>query len=232
MFPAQWPRWRQSLRRRLKPARLGSLGSARPLSQSYGRERGSPIDRYYIEQFLAEHAEDIRGRVLEVKDSTYTRRFGRAVETADVLDINSANPQATVITDLSDASGVPANSYDCFILTQTLQFIFHTDAALAHAHRMLRPGGILLVTVPSVSRLEPNIGLTDDYWRFTPASGRALFEGVFKGGHVEVKSYGNVTSAIAFLAGAVQEDLEERQLRPVDLYFPLVVAVRAVKRRD
>ena len=34
-----------------------------------GRDRGTPIDRHYIERFLDEHRADIRGRVLEVRDA-------------------------------------------------------------------------------------------------------------------------------------------------------------------
>ena len=46
------------------------------LSRDFGFDRGTPIDRYYIESFLSTHASDIRGHVLEVADNTYTRRFG------------------------------------------------------------------------------------------------------------------------------------------------------------
>ena len=219
-----------ALRRRLRPARLGSLGSTRPLSPIWGHERGSAVDRFYIEAFLAEHRRDIRGRVLEVKDDTYTRRFGTDLQAPEVLDIDPGNPRATLIADLSAADVIPDDRFDCFILTQTLQLILDTEAALHHAHRMLRPGGVLLATVPAVSRIVPENGLNTDYWRFTAASCTALFERAFGSGQVQVRSYGNVTSAIAFLAGAVQEDLSRRQLEAVDSYFPVVIAVRAAKR--
>jgi SAM-dependent methyltransferase len=228
-FPARWPEWRMRLRRALRPARLGALGSTRPLSGSWGQDRGRPVDRYYIEAFLAEHRTDIRGRVLEVKDDSYTRRFGQEVESSDVLDIDGANPNATVVADLSAADGVASDRFDCIILTQTLQLIFDTPAALSHVHRILKPGSVVLATVPSVSRIVPH-GLGTDYWRFTTASSLRLFEQAFGPGQVKVRAYGNVTTAAAFLAGAVQEDLTERQLRVTDEYFPVVVAIRATKR--
>jgi SAM-dependent methyltransferase len=230
LFRDDWDRVRMALRRRLRPARLGSLGSTRPLSRSWGHERGSPVDRYYIESFLDEHRADIRGRVLEVKDNIYTHRFGTQIAAAEVLDIDSANPRATLIADLSAAHSLAADQFDCFILTQTLQLIFDTRAALDHAHRILRPGGVLLATVPAVSRIVPGNGLSTDYWRFTAASCTALFEGAFGPGQVLVRSYGNVTSAIAFLSGAVQEDLTPHQLNVSDSYFPVVITVRAAKR--
>src|ERR687895_460818 len=56
--------------------RLGSLRRVTPISRNYGFDRGTPIDRHYIERFLTRHAGDVRGRVLEVGDDEYTRRFG------------------------------------------------------------------------------------------------------------------------------------------------------------
>src|SRR5258708_2013151 len=162
--------WRRRVRRLARPAWLGTLRRVTPLSDSWGFDRGTPVDRYYIEQFLEQHRQDIRGRVLEIRDSTYTNRFGSAVEQRDVLDLNSSNAQATLIADLAAADGVSSNLFDCFVLTQTLQFIYDTRSALTHTCRILRPGGVLLATVPSVSRLAPRYGLATEYWRFTPAS--------------------------------------------------------------
>jgi hypothetical protein len=102
--------------------------------------------------------------------------------------------------------------------------------AARHSARILRPGGVLLLTVPSVSRLAPRYGLASDYWRFTAASCSALFEEAFGQGQVSVQSYGNVFTAIAFLAGMAQEELSPAELEAHDPYFPLLMAVRAVKR--
>lgn len=223
------PSLRKRLRRILRPAWLGTLRRLTPLSDSWGMDRGTPVDRYYIERFLTENQGDIHGRVLEVRDSSYTNRFGRDVRQRDVLDISASNPQATVVADLAAAEGVPANLFDCFVLTQTLQFIYDTQGAIGHAYRILRPGGVLLVTVPSVSRVAPRYGLKTDYWRFTAAACSALFGPVFGGAQVVVHSYGNVLTAAAFLAGMAYEELSQRELEAVDPYFPVIIAVRAVK---
>jgi len=209
------------------PALFGSLGAGRPLSGAWGFDRRTPVDRHYIERFLSSHRDDIHGHVLEIKDSTYTRRFGTRVIEAHVLDIDPTNPAATIIADLSAADAVRGGQFDCFILTQTLQFIFDTRGALRHAHRLLAPGGVLLATVPLVSRLAPSNGLTGEYWRFAPAACRRLGEEVFGVGQVDVQSYGNVTSAIAFLAGAAREELRADQLEACDEYFPVIVGMRA-----
>jgi hypothetical protein len=52
----------------------GDFDRTQPINANWGYERGTPIDRYYIDQFLQEHASDIRGRVLEVANNEYTRK--------------------------------------------------------------------------------------------------------------------------------------------------------------
>jgi len=218
------------LHRLLRPVRLGSLGRTTPLSQHWGFDRGTPIDRYYIERFLETHRSDIRGRVLEVRNTAYTARFGQDVESRDVVDVDRANPDATIVADLAAADDLRSDQFDCFILTQTLQFIYDTRAVLRHVHRILRPRGVALVTVPCVSRIAPRYGLMSDYWRFTAASCSTLFAEVFGAAHVTVRSHGNVLAGIAFLTGLAREELRQGDLDADDPYFPLIITVRAVKR--
>jgi hypothetical protein len=144
------------------------------------------------------------------------------------MDIDPANPNVTVLADLSAADQVSDNLFDCFLLTQTLQFIYDTRSAIAHAHRILRPGGVLLVTVPSVSRIGAGPSLVD-YWRFTSASCARLFGEYFGPEHVTVTSQGNVRICIAFLLGLAYDELSPVELDVRDDNFPLLVTVRAVK---
>ena len=96
---------------------LRAAGRARPLGRpetddpgvgQLGIGRGLPVDRYYIEQFLARHAGDIRGSVLEVGDDRYTRKFGGvAVTASDVLNVAAGHPQTTIVADLSRPEQFP-----------------------------------------------------------------------------------------------------------------------------
>ncbi len=217
-----WTKSDRRWRRLLRPAWPAFLRRTRPLSDYWGFDRGTPVDRHYIEGFLAEHRRDIRGRVLEVQDSGYTDRFGSGVEGRDVLDIDPANPRATIVADLSKLAGLPARAFDCFILTQTLHLIYDLPAAIRSCHHLLRPGGVLLVTGPSVSRVR-----NGDFWRFTPASLGRLLEESF--GQVTVRAYGNVLAATAFLYGMAKEEVPRRLLDKHDEHFPVIVAARAVK---
>lgn len=220
-------RFRRWLHRVSCPARAQAIRKFRPVSNAWGFDRGTPIDRYYIEQFLSDHRPDIQGHVLEVKDSAYAKRLGTRLERIDVLDIDTENPKATLIADLAHAECLPSNSVDCFILTQTLQFIYENESAVRHSFRMLRPGGVLLATVPSLSRLVPCNDI--DYWRYTPASCQRLAGAVFGPGNVIVHSYGNLWAGIAFLTGMAVEDFSTAELDVHDENFPVLVGLRAVK---
>lgn len=225
-------RLRQHLRRYiLRPAILGTLRRTRPLSDDFGYDRGTPVDRYYIERFLAHHQSDIRGRVLEVKEPFYTQRFGDRVTRSDVLDVDVSNPRATLIADLAEADALPSDAFDCFILTQTLQYIYRTDAAIRHAHRVLQPGGVLLATVPAVSRVAYSPEVAPDYWRFTAAACSNLFGQAFGPDHITVRAHGNVLTCIAFLAGMALEELKRSELEVDDPLFPMIITICAVKHR-
>lgn len=218
-----------ALRRALRPRSFGLRARTLPVSEHWGYDRGTPIDRWYIERFLGDHRGDIRGRVLEVKDDSYTVRFGTGVLQSVVLDVDPANSRADVLADLADARGMADESYDCIILTQTLQLIYRAADAIEHSHRMLVPGGVLLVTVPALSRVVLGHPLLVDHWRFTQASCRALFGGPFRNGSVAVETYGNAVAGAGFLLGYAAEELSSRELDVVDERFPVVVAVRAVR---
>jgi SAM-dependent methyltransferase len=205
-----------------------------PLSRNFGLDRGRPIDRYYIENFLAAHAEDIRGHVLEIQNDSYTRQFGGIkVTRGDVLDIDRGNPKATILADLTQADHVPSDTFDSIICTQTLLLIYDVKAAVRTLHRILKPGGVILVTVPGIShqisRYDMDRG--GDYWRFTTKSIRRLFEECFPPEQVHVESRGNVLAAMGFLHGLTVEELRPDELEHQDPDYEVSIGLRAAKPR-
>jgi SAM-dependent methyltransferase len=204
-----------------------------PISRRWGKDRGGqPIDRYYIECFLAAHAADIRGRVMEVGDDTYARRFGaNAVKRRDILHAIPGNPQATIVADLARGSDQLSDAaFDCVILTQVLQMISDPGAAVRTVHRILRPGGVVLATVPGISQVSRwDMERWGDYWRFTTLSARRLFASVFPPEQVSVEPHGNVLAAIAFLHGLAAKDLRPAELDHQDPDYQVLITVRAVR---
>ena len=229
-YPRRWRSLLAQRHARLGAVDFGSLRRTTPVSRQFGFDRGLSIDRYYIEQFLAKSAEVIRGRVLEVADSGYTRRFGGGkVDSAEVLHLQDGEG-ATIVADLTDAPQIPSDTFDCVVLTQTLPFIYDVRAAISTLYRILRPSGTLLATFPGISEISRyDMDRWGDYWRFTSLSARRLFEEAFTPGDVEVDVHGNVLAAVAFLHGLAAEELRERELAYRDPDYELLITVGATK---
>jgi SAM-dependent methyltransferase len=219
---------------------FGSLKRLSPIDDYYGFNRGTPVDRYYIDRFLREQTAGadgqgsmIRGRVIEVGDTRYLDAFGDPdhIDAADVLDLSADNPKATVVADLADAPQLDSESYDCVICSQTLLLIYDVRAAIATLHRILRDGGTLLLTVPGISQIcRPEMEQMGDYWRFTTLSLRRLLEEAFEEEDVIVEAYGNVLTASCFLYGIAAEELQPEELDHRDPNYELLIGARATKR--
>lgn len=222
---------RQLSQRGFRAVRFGDFRRTKPLGKDFGYERGEPIDRYFIHQFLAQNREAIQGRVLECGNREYTQRYGGAqVRQSDILHPVAGNPEATLTGDLVSGIGVPEGVFDCVILTQTLHLIYEFQAALATVRRSLKPGGILLATFPSITQVSAyDAARWGDYWRFTGAAVQRLLGEHFGEGNVQIRSYGNVLTATSFLFGLASSELTERELNDVDPDFVMLVGARARK---
>ena len=207
------------------------LPGLEPLSRDFGKERGAPIDRWYIHRFLWERRGDVRGRVLEVGDPDYSDYLGEGeISRCDVLHAKPGNPAATLVGDLATGEGIPRDAFDCILLTQTLQLVYDVAGVVRTLHDALVPGGVALVTVPGISQISQyDRREWGDHWRFTQDSARRLFADVFGADRVETVAYGNVLVSAAFLYGLAIEDLDEDELRHRDEDFDFLVCVRAVR---
>jgi SAM-dependent methyltransferase len=199
------------------------------VSREFGFDRGKPVDRWYIERFLSEHRADVRGAVLEVAENTYTQWYGDGeVTTSDVLH-HTGNAESTVVGDLTTGEGLPSATYDCFICTQTLPFIYDVHAAVRGIAKVLKPEGVVLATLPGMSQVSREDKRDwGDWWRFTSQGAERLFGEAFD--HVEVAAHGNVLSAAAFLYAYAAEELTERELAHRDAEYELLITVRATSR--
>jgi len=213
--------------------KFGDLRRLTPISRVFGFDRGTPIDRYYIEGFLARNSGDIRGRVLEVGDDSYTRRYGgERVNKIDVLHVTEGSPQATIIADLTKADHIPSESFDCIILTQTLHLIYDVHAAIETLHRILKPGGVLLATFPGISQIDHYEWGKTWYWAFTSLAARRMFGEAFSDSALSVETHGNVLAATSFLHGISVEELRKEELDFSDPDYEVTIAVRAVKEAE
>ncbi len=194
-------------------------------------DRGLPICHYYIHNFLQHYRSDIQGRVLEIGDATYTNRFGgEQVHKSDVLHVVEGNPQATIIGDLTSADHIPSDLFDCIICTQTLLCIYDVRAALQTLYRILKPGGVLLVSVPGISPIcRYDMDCWGDYWRFTTASIKRLFSEFWLPENLTIEAHGNVMTAVAYLHGLSSHELPRRAFSVNDPDYEVLITVRSVK---
>ena len=209
------------------------LRNLHPYRPDFGFHYGKCIDRYYIECFLAEHAAAIRGQVAEIGGDTYAKQFGGLqVQQIDVLDIDEHNLKRTITLDLAQPASAPDSLFDCILCMQTLFEIYDHAAALASLHKMLRPDGVLLASVPGIcQRIPPAmLGGGGDWWRYTAGSARRLFAEAFGDSNIEVSTYGNVATATAFLHGLIESELTAAELDYRDPDYEVIIAVRAVKQ--
>jgi SAM-dependent methyltransferase len=219
------------LARRRAPVDFAGLSQLEPASRKFGFDRGTPIDRYYIERFLGARANLLQGRSLEVGDDAYTRRFGDArVRQRDILHVTAGHPGATLIADLAEPSTLPMGMFDCFLCTQTLNFLFDVPRAVEGAHRLLKPGGVWLLTVAGVSQVSRHDQERwGAFWGFTEDSIRRLLEPAF-GEEFEVQTFGNLVAAIALLQGLAVEDLPDPSLLDrLDPDYPVLIGATARK---
>lgn len=226
-------RWWRTLtqRPRVGAVDFGDLRRLQPISNEWGFDRGTPIDRFYIDRFLTAEASAVRGRVLEIGNADMTRRYGGdRVTRSDVLHAADAAPPVTIVGDLAQGQGIPSGAFDCAIITQTIQLIYDVHAVVRTLHRILAPGGVALVTVPGITRISRyDMDRWGQFWCFTTRSARQLFEEAFAPANIDVTAYGNVLAATAFLHGIAAEELDPDELSRPDPDFQTLIAVRAQK---
>ncbi len=204
---------------------LQNLHTIQPVSRRFGLERGEAIDRYYIEKFLENNRHLICGVVLEVANSKYTQQFGGSQVQQSLVLHTVPHHNADIVGDLETGTGLPENIADCFILTQTLLCIFDVFAAAKNAMKLLKPGGVLLITVPGITQISRfDYERWGQYWSFTDLSLRKLFERIVPPENIDIKTYGNVKIATDFLYGLALHEVPPQDLDYIDHDYQLIIS--------
>ena len=234
-----WSKLDEVVKQRLKKAirvfyvllrvftRFRLIIGVRPLSYLWGSDRGLPIHRYYLEQFLHEFKNDIKGHCLEFAEDAYTSRYGgENVTKVDILHVDDDNPKATIVADLTRPNNIIAEQFDCIVCTHVLHLVTDVEKFIAELYRLLKPGGVLLIAVPQICTSDPN---ANELWRFTPNGLEALLVNVFDPDAVTIKTYGNSLTAAGEIRGMVSYEFSDGELSKTDAHFCVEVCARAVK---
>jgi SAM-dependent methyltransferase len=210
----------------IRPVRFGDFERLEPFSTQFGYDRGGPVDRVYIEQFLEDNRSAIKGRVLEIGDNYYTIQYGgNKVTKSDVLHVHADNPKATVVGDLSTID-LPDRSFDCIILTQTLHLIYDFRAALLNCRRLLSPGGHLLITVPGIVNIPHDEWGKYSLYSFTSHLMKMVTDDLFREDEVEIRHFGNVFLTTCFLNGIGAPEIPAEYFEIVDPHYQLLITTK------
>ena len=186
---------------------------------------------------MERHRADMRGRALEIGTTETIRKYGDAAVTqAEALDLERHSPEVTVVADLSRADHVPADTYDCFVHQFTSTVIYDIEAAVYHAVRLLKPGGVLLINFASVdyylfAGLDMGTGgPLYMHWWYTPIQVNDMLHrlGLTEQDY-SLEVYGNLLTRFAFLVNLPAEELTPAERDHRDPGQPLLICARVVK---
>ena len=212
---------------RVARGRLLLAGGVRPASRTFGYERGQPIHRYYVQRFFQTHASRIRGHCLDFHDPWYVHTYGEGRPSRiDVLDLSAENPHATLVADMTKPNDLPSDTFDCIVCVHVLHIVYEADVFAKELHRLLAPGGTLLMAVPGTSMISPD---WTEYRRWTGLGVRTLLNQFFRPSDVVVETYGNSLSAAAEMRGLASDEIAPWELNTKDDLFQVEVCGLAVK---
>ena len=151
------------IRRSIVEPRCGGMDLVRPSLRDWAY-----LDCRRRAELIAEQAAKLPWQIhnlLDVggKGKPYACFFADRVANHLVLDIAPA-PSVDVV---GDARRMPFSdaSMDIVLITQVLEHVSEPIAVISEIRRVLKPGGTLLLSVPSIF---PQHGSPGDYWRYMP----------------------------------------------------------------
>ncbi len=200
-----------------------------PVSRLFGVDRGTSLDRYWIEGYLAQHSSTKTGSAVEVGETTYLERFFPNF-TASHLEIADDGTHDCVVVDLNAGDPSIGPTFDLMIATQVYNFIYETRAAIRSTAALLKPGGVLIGSVAGITQISRHDAERwGHYFSFTVQSWERLLREAFA--EVSIESFGNVDTACAFLNGLAMEEIDRDGLNRHDPDYPVCICFKAVKAR-
>ncbi len=117
----------------------------------------------------------VRGRCLDIGcgQMPFKDAVEQVADSYESFDVEARTPGVNHIGDIQDMRAIAGATYDSALCLEVLEHVPEPVRAMTEINRILKPGGVLVCSVPHLSRLheEPH-----DYFRYTKHGLRHLAE--------------------------------------------------------
>src|SRR3989344_169049 len=153
------------------------------------------VRRHFIDNFFFSKSNLYSGKIIDIGGKKKNKRglFDISKFGTEVTYVNiDGSTEPDIIADASSIP-LPDETFDLAIIAELLEHVPDPVAVLREAHRLIKPGGKILVTIPFMVGIH---GDPQDFARYTPtflekASREAGFNGV------EIETHGTIFAVAA-----------------------------------
>lgn len=161
--------------------------------------------RFSILKFITDRELLIKGKIIDVGCGRMPYKSILLslpeVESYLGLDLHTALPYAEhVIPDITwDGKEMPleTDTFDVALVTEVLEHCFEPEYVLRETFRVLKPGGVILITVPFIWNLHE---VPNDYFRYTPFALKKLLKNS-KFNEIKIEPLGGWHASLAQMLG-------------------------------
>lgn len=206
---------------------LGDLRRVVPFCPDFGYSRGTPIDRFYLSQFVEKIRSEIVGKVLEIGGRRLNRELYGFDNAKDyrTMDLTS-DTNVDAVADAHNPSAYPPESFDSVVIFNVLEHCEDPRTVVSNIFRWLRSGGKVFAVVPNAQRIHRG---PRDLWRIMPDGCASLFR---QFSDLHIVTYGNMLTASASFAGIAAEELQTQELMAVNSEYPVITCTVGTKPRS
>jgi len=116
-----------------------------------------------------------RGKLIDIGcgDLPFKEIIEQKVEQYDTFDVERRVPEVKYVGDIQDMNEIEDNQYDSVLCLEVLEHIPDPFKACDEMNRLMKNGGMLILSIPHLSRLheEPH-----DYFRYTKYGLKEMLE--------------------------------------------------------
>jgi SAM-dependent methyltransferase len=233
-YPALTPEEFRSLAERLTAERLltvpiggidfGDFKREEPFCPQYGNLRGTAIDRYYLNKFVAEIRSEVKGITLEIGGSKANRELYNFTNTTSYLTMDVIKGEGLdIVADAHDPKAVDEASLDSIVLFNVLEHCERPWVVVDNIYQWLKPSGQVFCLVPNAQRVHR---YPRDYWRILPDAMNSLFARFPKR---KLYVYGNPLTTLAAYYGIASDELSHEELDYYNENYPVANCIHAQK---